>query len=266
MAAQGYSGTSAGPRALERQMDMIRDQPAHAHQNTGGIPANSARDIPGYYYSTDTAADTAMSYRASAANGGQLTNAQAQALGLPTTSATGNSGMVQDPAARALLAGMKVDLTPADIEWFEERRRTREQIEFDEWLTTVVDISDPGENRWLQAIYPEFWTRKERYIDDKINIEARLAKIRLRGVKTVDDAKLLFAMEKGYVSPATQPLWSGSPAGGNQFRTGWLSIARKTKTGAPEFNADGIAALGNNRAFRANPIVGGAIPGAPLTR
>lgn len=226
MSAQGYPGAGTAPKQLERQMDMIRDKPVERLPGYTSRDDASARSVPGYYYDTNTAADMAMKYRFAAANGGSLPAAVAGDLGL----GDGTNGMPNDPVPGALLKDFKVQLTPQDVEWLEERRRTKEQIEFDDWLTQRVDIANPAENRWLQEKYPEFWSRRERYIDDKINIEARLAKIRARGANSIEDYKLLFALQKGYVSAATSPLWFGHTAGGNRYRKGWLSLARETGT------------------------------------
>lgn len=255
MSAQGYPGAGTAPKQLEREMDMIRDKPVQVSEfgadSRQSDSQNSARGVPAYYYDTNTAADMRMKYRLAAANQGRLPDRAAADLGLANVNST-------DGVPGELLRNFKVELTPQDVEWLEERRRTQEQIDFDEWLTRKVDISDPAENRWLQEKYPEFWSRRERFIDDKINIEARLAKIRLRGANSVEDYKLLFAMERGYITPAIQPLWSGAPAGGSAFRTGWLSLLRESYTngvGMPnETGSIRRARLQQAGAFRSNPV------------
>lgn len=247
---KGYPGTAAGPKALAAEMDMVRDQPVTVLENdaarAGGV--DNARDIPGYYYTTNTADDTRMSYRLAAANNGTLDPLERASLGLPDQT-------LRDPAAAKLLQNFKVELTQKDVDWFEERKDTKEQIRFDEWLTRVIDVSDPGESRWLQDMYPEFWNRREKYIDDEINAEAALAKIRLRGVKNMNDLKLIYAMNTGRWAPATKPLWAGSPAGGVGFKKGWLSLADYNGRSAARLTGPG------NGKFSANPLAGR--PAAP---
>jgi hypothetical protein len=245
MFRKGYPGTEAGPKALAAEMDMVRDQPAEVLQTgAGDNPLPNARDMPGYYHTTNTADDTMMRYRIAAANDGKLNAETAAALRLP-------EGMQGDPAAMELLRHFKVNLTQKDIDFFEDRFKTAEKVRFDDWLTQVIDISDPGESRWLQDLYPEFWNRREKYIDDEINTEAALAKIRLRGIKNMSDLKLIYAMETGRWSPATAPLWSHSPAGGSNFRTGWLSLAGPFNgRERPELRRT----YGNLDAYKANPI------------
>ncbi len=227
---QGYAKANAAGDKLQKQFDSIREQPVEDMTNIQNFPmrdegvSRNARGVPGYYFQTSTAEDQRMKYRAAAANGGQLTEAAARDLGLE------GQRVARDDVPAALLEGFKVDLTDKDVEFLEKRRRAKEQIEFDNWLTQVVDINDPSQNRWLQQMYPEFWARREKYIEDKINIEAKLAKMRLRGVKDISDYKLIYAIDQGYVAPATGPLWQGTPAGGRNFKKGYLSLYRSTRT------------------------------------
>lgn len=225
---QGYAKANAAGDKLQKQFDSIREQPVEvlassAYPQDDPTRNDNARRIPGYYFNTSTAEDQRMKYRTAAANDGRLPEAAAAELGLPPV-------IAGDRFPGNLLKNFKVDLTEKDVEWLEKRRRAKEQVEFDNWLTQVVDIGDPAQNRWLQQMYPEFWARREKYIEDKINIEAKLAKMRLRGPKDVSDYKLIYAIDQGYVSPAVAPLWRGNPAGGDSFKKGWLSLYRSTRT------------------------------------
>lgn len=257
MSMQGYAAAGASAAALEKQMDAIRDKPAEDFVSDGQ-PRRGARSIPGYYYDTNTAQDQAMKYRFAAATGAGANPASARALEATMASELGlPADGTADSVPSQLLRNFKVELTPQDVEWLESRRRAKEQIEFDDWLTKRVDISNPAENRWLQEKYPEFWTRRERYIDDKINIEARLAKIRARGANTIEDFKLLFALDKGYLSAATAPLWSGATAGGPVFRKGLLSFYRTTVSDAQggRIVAPGTGRFANvAQTFTSNPL------------
>lgn len=227
--SKGYPKAMAAGDKLQKQFDAMREQPAEAFTdnpplfNQAGQANSSARAVPGYYYHTNTKEDQRMKYRIAAANQGTIPERLAADLGL--------QGPVEDDlVAGGYLRNFKVDLTDQDVEFLEKRRRAHEQVEFDNWLSQVVDLNDPTQNRWLQEKYPEYWKRREKYIDDKIDMEAQLSKIRLRGPNDISDFKLLYAIDQGYVSPATRPLWQGTPAGGRSFKTGWLSLYRSTRT------------------------------------
>jgi len=225
---QGKSDANAAGDKLQKQFDSMREQPVeiladlNSYTNAPGNTSMSARRVPGYYYQTSTQDDQRMKYRVAAAGNGDLPATAAAELGIPIQDV--------DTMPTQLLKNFKVDLTEKDVEWLEKRRRAKEQVEFDNWLTQIVDINDPAQNRWLQQMYPDFWARREKYIEDKINIEAKLAKMRLRGPKDITDYKLIYAIDQGYVAPATGPLWRGTPAGGGNFKRGYLSLYRSTRT------------------------------------
>jgi hypothetical protein len=77
------------------------------------------------------------------------------------------------------LGGFKVHLEPSDVNVIEQHRKEELALNFDQWVTRKIDIADPHNSRWLQEIHPDFYARREAYIDAKINLEARLAKIEL---------------------------------------------------------------------------------------
>lgn len=207
---QGYQQSEAMAQRLDDKLESMADKPAgtiRAPEGGQSRPQASAVGVPGYYHTQDSAADTRMAWRSAAA-------------GYPVDPNNPIfSGL--DRSEVAALQNFKVDLTQKDIDFFEKRRAEQLQVEFDDWLVGAVDISDPGEARWLQQMYPEFWARREKFLDDKINVEARASKIRLRGIKDKEDLKFLFAIAKGYIRLPTEPAFTGTPTGAG-YQKGWF--------------------------------------------
>lgn len=223
---QGYQQSGAMAEGLKSQMENMQDKPAGVvGQTSAGAtvpgnsnPATSALGVPGYYHTQDQAADVRQGYRMAAA-GFAPQNAQGVGLGASTLGSDSMPDYTKDfPALR----NFKVDLTPADVEFFERRRAEQQQIEFDEFFAETIDLSDPGQARWAQQMYPEFWARREKFIDDKINVEARASKIRLRGIKDKEDLKFLFALRKGYITLPTEPAYTATP-GGTAYKKGFFA-------------------------------------------
>lgn len=222
---QGYQQSGAMAEGLNSQLEAAQDKPAgkilpllgdtEAPGRRGTRAGSSAVGVPGYYHTQDQAADTLMAYRMGAAG---IPQAGAGAIGAAEAQ-TPDYG-TDYPA----LKNFKVDLTPADIAFFERRRAEQQQIEFDDFFAETIDLSDPGQARWAQQMYPEFWARREKFIDDKINVEARASKIRLRGIKDKEDLKFLFAVRKGYVTLPTQPAYYATPGGENSYKRGFFAV------------------------------------------
>ncbi len=209
---QGYQQSAASAAALDAGMEAMRDKPAGRLPEDANVPhESSARGIPGYYHTQDAQRDTMEAYRFAAANNN---------MGAAVRTGT---GVDQLPAnAQAALRNFKVELTPKDVEYFERLRQEEQQIDYDNWITQRINISDPGESRWLQTIHPEFWTRRERFIDDQINKESRAAKIKARGIRDKHDMQFLYLVDKGVVNLPTHPMYSNE--GMTVYQKGMFSI------------------------------------------
>lgn len=208
--SQGYQQSAAMAAGLDSQLDGMADKPATklGNNNTVAVGATekSATAIPGYYHTADSHEDTRIAYKASAAG------VSAPNLGISAQSSPYSLQPDRGP-------GFQVSLTDKDIDYLEKRRQENLQAEFDDWVTHAINLEDPGEARWLQQMYPEFWARREKYLDDKINVEARAAKLKLRGIKDQSDLKFLFAIQRGYIQLPSTPAFA---QGQTEYVKGWF--------------------------------------------
>ena len=235
---QGYQKSGAIAARTDAQLEGMADKPTttlNAGRGEGAIGsgAQAAGDAnlhsiasrPGYYHEQTPQADMEMAYRLAAA--GALH---------PGSQAADNIGIEQRLAQQArdsvgsALSGFKVELTPKDVEFIESRRQEKLQVEFDDWLCHAVDLTDPGQSRWIQEKYPQLYERRLRVIDDKIALEARAAKIAARGAQSVDDYKFLFALNKGYMELSPTPQWMGQAGAG--YEAGMFRRKGATPRGA----------------------------------
>jgi hypothetical protein len=202
-------GLATGEKAkhLDDVENKISDAPTHRHREENATSKTSKRAAvafaPGYYMDKDVAADTRMQYRQEAA------------------------------ATTGALSNFKVNLTDADVEFFEKRRRAREMFHFENWLTRSIDITNPANAQWLQDRYPEYWTRREKVIDDQAEIQARAAKIRLRGAKDKEDFYFLWAVDTGRIKLVDTAIWNFGKFSSDkplEFKAGLFNPTRYTKS------------------------------------
>lgn len=208
--SQGYQQSAAMAAGLDGQLEGMADKPATKLGRNKTVAATeverSASSIPGYYHTANSREDSRLAYKASAA-GVSPSNLGIEAQESPYSFAPSTG------------PGFQVSLTDKDIDYLEKRRQENLQAEFDDWVTHAINLEDPGEARWLQQMYPEFWARREKYLDDKINVEARAAKLKLRGIKDQSDLKFLFAVQKGYIELPTTPAFAQGQA---EYVKGWF--------------------------------------------
>lgn len=220
---QGFQQSQAIADATDAKFESMRDKPATSlSANQRDSPASSVATIPGYYHTTDNERDTLETYRMLAASSQGAGRKGDLPFYLENLRDNGRiPGGMPPPEA---LKGFKVDFTKADMEFFERRRREQEAYDFEEWASRAIDISDPGEARWMQEKIPEIWTRRERWIDDEINKEARACKILLRGIRDREDMQFCYLVDNGYVKLPNKSLWRGGFESGVDYTPGIFSI------------------------------------------
>lgn len=241
---KGYS--SAGRVARKSDKDITSLQEIRARQLTQpadgfSSSSKSAVGVPGYYSSQRGPAVTKAVYRRLAAIGSGpdgFTDRAAfyAAQGIKAAQqADADTNTIDFDAAEEMamlkwrdrdsFRGFGVKLERDDVEYLEQKRAEELQFEFDQWLARRIDLDDPANSRWVQEMVPDFYERREKFIDDKINLEAALAKIRLRGANSKKDLQLLFAINSGLIKPSEKVLFGSTPlAAGTDYQPGMMSV------------------------------------------
>jgi hypothetical protein len=233
----------------------------------------SAAGMPGYYSSQRGPAVTKRVYRNLAAigsgpNGFDNPHAFFRAQGIAVADNAGADELQRADqqamikwADRNQLQGFGVKLERDDVEFLEQKRAEELQVRFDEWLARRVNLDDPANQRWFQEIYPEFYERRERFIDDKINLEAALAKIKLRGVKDKSELQLLYAINAGLLQPSSGPLFAAAGLqAGVDYKEGMASVLQwftpNPNTPSGQGNAQTLAARNQATFTQPHLVVG----------
>lgn len=99
-------------------------------------------------------------------------------------------------------------LTDRDIDYFLEKERTKELIAFDDWYSRLFDTKDINQRRLAQEIHPEYWQKREAEIERQAQIQTKMALIKLRGPKDLDDFKFLYAIQTGDVVLRSTPIYN----------------------------------------------------------
>lgn len=104
--------------------------------------------------------------------------------------------------------GFERDLEEQDIQRWEKRRQISLQEQYDRWIARRFDITNPHVARWLKKIEPEFWERRWAFLQDKMQIETFLTRMRLYGPQTKEDFEGLYALHRdgAYASAEYRPM------------------------------------------------------------
>ncbi|MBS0654649.1 MAG: hypothetical protein JSR46_02630 [Verrucomicrobia bacterium] len=148
-------------------------------------------------------------------------------------------------------------LTDQDVAYFMKKEETKQHILFDEWFSRLFDTKDINKRRLAQELYPEYYQKREEEIDRQAAIQKKIAMIKLRGIKDLDDLKFVYALQSGDIVLRKVPLYNlDAPQEDSsaRFKKGLFNPARKSKAddgytgpislGRNMFTAEGIPDIG----------------------
>lgn len=96
--------------------------------------------------------------------------------------------------------GTNVPVTPADIQYFMDKRTLEEKHTFDDWkLSTYHPGSDPVRTKFYKKVDPSYFEQREGHIDKDLDILEKLALISLNGPRNEEDLLLLYGISNGRI-------------------------------------------------------------------
>lgn len=98
-------------------------------------------------------------------------------------------------------------VTDKDLEYLKNKAAAEDYVSFLTWEASKYDLSDPATLQWFHRVCPSYFEQREQLIDDMIDLQAKYAKLRLRGPRNEDDLKLEFLIEKGDITLPETPIW-----------------------------------------------------------
>jgi hypothetical protein len=106
-------------------------------------------------------------------------------------------------------AGRPDPITDDEIRYILDKTSGYETATFHEWFSRLyqMDDSNPVMKKWGMDLMPELWQMKEEAIDRNAQLQAQLAKIKLRGIRDRADLDLMYGIDKGAVIVPRGPIW-----------------------------------------------------------
>lgn len=120
-------------------------------------------------------------------------------------------------------------LTTDDLEYMKRKAQMQTAANFKQFVGRLYDAKDPAQAAILERLYPALNAERESIIDDRAELEKRLAKLRLRGPRNEDDLRLLYALAAGEVTAPAGALWdpktwySAADTPEKRMARGWFS-------------------------------------------
>jgi len=113
------------------------------------------------------------------------------------------------------LFGKKM-MTDKDVEYLARKRDQLTAAEFKQFVASMYNRNDPAQQALLHAAYPELIEEQKQIINDRFELQKRLAMMALVGhPESKEDFALLFALNSGAIELPTGNIWDPNDWGGS---------------------------------------------------
>lgn len=97
--------------------------------------------------------------------------------------------------------GNKIEVTDEDIDYLLGQRKKEELFQYDTWFYDTFKFgADPNKIAVAKKMNPQWFSRREAEISKQIEICKKLAKLSLRGPRSEEDVKVLYALDQGRIN------------------------------------------------------------------
>lgn len=89
--------------------------------------------------------------------------------------------------------------TDSDFEWLRHKREKEAEANFQQWFASNFDKMSPEQKKLAREIWPEFYQQRLELLEKQINLQRRLARLKVTGVQSKEDLLLQYAAEAGFI-------------------------------------------------------------------
>lgn len=101
----------------------------------------------------------------------------------------------------------RYDVTQSEIDALVRRYDEVDLINFERHITSWFNIKDPTHQRLINELYPQYFERRLDQIEANLEVQRRIAHLRLLGPRSADDLRFAYFLETGVIAKPTGPVF-----------------------------------------------------------
>lgn len=114
----------------------------------------------------------------------------------------------------------------SDVEYFHKKALDVQEADFKAWFLAQMDLSTPEKQAYWQSKFPDVFQEKQRLMEKQLDIQLKLAKMRIFGPQNKDDYMLLWGIQRGYIKVPDGPLFEPTKLQQKNFHEGLFNIKK----------------------------------------
>jgi hypothetical protein len=117
--------------------------------------------------------------------------------------------------------------TKEEIDLVLQRENEIQVAAFEKFIRDRFNVNDPHDARIIRELWPTYFEKRMREVDNHLEIQRRIARIKLMGVLTTEDLMFLYALASQKIQIPTTPAFSLGQDAEAQLNRGILNPRRK---------------------------------------
>ena len=87
----------------------------------------------------------------------------------------------------------------SDFEWLRSKREAEAEANFQQWFASNFDRASPEQKELARSLWPDFYQQRLNLLEKEINLQRRIARLKVTGIQTKEDLLLQYALESGFI-------------------------------------------------------------------
>lgn len=116
--------------------------------------------------------------------------------------------------------------TDADIGYLRKKGDDALEANFVAFLLDQMDLSSPEKQDYWQKNFPEVFQEKIKIVESQLDLQAKLAKLRVLGPRTKEDYMLIWSIQHGFIAVPQGPVFNPNALEVTDFHRGLFNIKK----------------------------------------
>lgn len=112
-------------------------------------------------------------------------------------------------------------ISEEEVDYLQGMQRQAELVDYDRYVSTLVDPRQPGQLRWLYEVYPDFVHRRIAQVQQDFDFAIKNKLIDMWGINSKEDLDFKYQVDQGKIDGPR--LYRPPPEYDNQYRAGMLA-------------------------------------------
>jgi hypothetical protein len=122
-------------------------------------------------------------------------------------------------------AGLAV-ASDADVAYLRKKGDDTIEAAYRAFLLDTMDLSSPEKQDYWQKNFPGVFQEKIKLVESQLELQLKLAKLRILGPRTEEDYMLLFAIQHGYIAIPQGPVFNPDALEKTDFHRGLFNVKK----------------------------------------